>query len=292
MRILHTSDLHFGRPSRPEQVAALEAFIGAESLDAIVISGDLSQRTRRSEFERASAFVRKCEACAPTLVIPGNHDCAWWSHLLGMGDEYEMFARYREYIRSDIEPKLRIPGATIVGVNSSHGIQSFTLTRRPRDLTVVGAIRGRQWERARLGFSMAPVHDLKVLVTHHNLLRGLTSKRWGLASRAFGIVAAGNVGADVVCCGHDHEQRVEEVEAAGRRIIVSTAGTLTDRTRGGLPGAWNLIEANERQVSVAIYEWGGSGFRRAKTATYARPAAIVKAWPAHRDPTSTSPRPS
>ena len=56
----------------------------------------------------------------PTVVVPGNHDCAWWVGLLGMGDEYQMFARYREYIRSDIEPRASIAGATIVGLNSAH----------------------------------------------------------------------------------------------------------------------------------------------------------------------------
>ena len=52
---------------------------------------------------------------------------------------------------------------------------------------------------------MAPQGDLKVLVMHHNLLRGNLSNRWGLASRALGIVDASLTGADVVCCGHDHE---------------------------------------------------------------------------------------
>ena len=60
MRIVHASDLHFGRPSVAAQVEALEKFIASEPLDAVILSGDLSQRTRRREFERASAFVRHC----------------------------------------------------------------------------------------------------------------------------------------------------------------------------------------------------------------------------------------
>lgn len=270
MRILHASDLHFGRHSQADQVAALERRIDTESLDAILLTGDLSQRTRRREFQQASAFVRRCESRAPTLVIPGNHDCAWWTAFLGVGDRYEMFARYREYVRSDLEPQMRIPGATIVAVNSAHGIQPYTLTTRPRDLSVVGAVRGRQWERARVAFSLAAPSDLKILVLHHNLLPGKTSRRWGLASRAFGIVDAAHTGADLVCCGHDHEQDVEEVESARRRLVVSTSGTLTDRTRGGKPGSWNLIEADAQRVSVEIHEWSGQEFRRAKTATFAR----------------------
>jgi 3',5'-cyclic AMP phosphodiesterase CpdA len=272
IRILHCSDLHFGKPNDPEQTAALEGVIARETLDAIVISGDLSLRTRHREFELASKFVRKCESRAPTLVIPGNHDCAWWMSPMGIGDYYAMFSRYREHIRSDLEPQVKIPGATIVGLNSSHGIQRYTLTTRPRDLSVVGAVRGRQWERARLAFALAPVNDLKIVVIHHNLLKGNISRRWGLASREFGIVDAALAGADVVCCGHDHEEHVAEVGSAQRKLVVSTAGTLTNRTRGGRPGAWNLIEADEGVVRVTLYEWERAAreFRPMRKNAYSR----------------------
>jgi 3',5'-cyclic AMP phosphodiesterase CpdA len=281
MRILHVSDLHFGKPSVPAQVEALEGFVARETLGAIVISGDLSQRTRRREFERASKFVRRCETSAPTLVVPGNHDCAWWAAPMGIGDYYGMFARYREYVRMELEPQLRIAGATIVGINSAHGIQRWTITSRPRDLSVVGAVRGRQWERARKIFAISPPDDLKVVVVHHNILKGNLSRRWGLASRALGIVDAALCGADLVCCGHDHEERVEEVESARRRLVVSTAGTMTDRSRGGRPGSWNLIEFDVAKVAVHLMEWndGAKEFRRARSSTYARryepPAAEV-----------------
>ena len=150
-------DLHFGRPSIPAQVEALESYVASESLDAIVISGDLSQRTRRREFARAAQFVRRCESRASTVVVPGNHDCAWWTAPMGLGDYYGMYGRYREYIRNDLEPHVRIAGATIVGLNSAHGIQKYTITSRPRDLSVVGAVRGRQWERARVAFACSEV---------------------------------------------------------------------------------------------------------------------------------------
>ncbi len=274
MRILHVSDLHFGRSSIPAQVTALEGFMARETLDAIVISGDLSQRTRRHEFASASAFVRRCEERAPTLVVPGNHDCAWWGAVFGIGDSGAMFSRYRELIDSELQPVIQIPGATIVGINSAHGIQSYTLTMRPRDLSVVGAVLPHQWERARIAFSLAPESDLKVLVVHHNILRGKRSNRWGLATRALGVVDAASTGADVVCCGHDHEERVEEVESTQRRFVVSTAGTLTNRVRGGRPGSWNLIEREPDRLSVSLFEWNElrRDFGRARVSTWARPA--------------------
>ncbi|MGH7654583.1 MAG: metallophosphoesterase family protein, partial [Gemmatimonadaceae bacterium] len=123
LRVLHVSDLHFGRHSVAAQVEGVERLIAEEALDLIVISGDLSQRTRTREFQRADAFIKRAEARAPVMVVPGNHDTAWWTALLGMGSVNAMHTRYRQYVRDDLEPVIQIPGATIVGLNSAHGIR-------------------------------------------------------------------------------------------------------------------------------------------------------------------------
>src|SRR2546427_8358274 len=57
--------------------------------------------------------------------------------------------------------------------------------------------------------------------------------RWRQAQRR--IVASG---AEVVLCGHDHQ---EGAELLGGRVVVSTAGTLCKRTRGGRPSTFNFV---------------------------------------------------
>ena len=254
-RILHVSDLHFGAPSVPEQVAALEQVIEHGRFNAIVISGDLTQRTRRREFAQAQAFIARCEKHGPVLTIPGNHDTAWWMAPGGLGFTGAMHARYRKYIREDLEPVLRIPGITIVGLNSSHGIQPFTLTARPRDLSVIGAIKNEQWASARAAFKASPAGDLKVLVVHHNILRGRLSNRWGLTNRESGIAQAAGTGADIVLCGHDHQERIEQVRVGDRRLVVSTANTLTTRVRGDLPASFNMVSAADEAITVTPWLW-------------------------------------
>lgn len=255
IRLLHASDLHFGKPSRPEQVEALEGMFASERFDAIVISGDFSQRSRSAEFGRARAFIARAEGCAPVLAVPGNHDVAWWMAPLGIGSHRGMFTRYRRHVREDLEPVMRMPGLTLVGLNSAHGVQPYTLTRRPRDLAVVGALLRAQFDRARLEFAAAPAGDVKVLVFHHNVLRGRLSSRWGLANRAGGIAQAARTGAHLVLCGHDHEARIEQVSVSGRTFVVSTPNTLTDRVRGGAPAQVHVIEADARSVAVEPWVW-------------------------------------
>ena len=49
VQLLHLSDLHFGGLANIEQVEALEAMIPDLRPDAVVITGDMSQRARHGE---------------------------------------------------------------------------------------------------------------------------------------------------------------------------------------------------------------------------------------------------
>jgi 3',5'-cyclic AMP phosphodiesterase CpdA len=272
LRLLHVSDLHFGRSSVAAQVAGVEQLIATEPFDAIVVSGDLSQRTRTREFERAKKFLLDAARHAPVLVVPGNHDTAWWVAPLGMGSVAAMYSRYRKFVSDELEPVMRIPGATLVGLNSAHGVRSFTLTTRPRDLSVVGALRKSQWAKAKRDFDGTPPGDLKVLVFHHNLLRGEISNRWGLANRAAAIESAAATGADLVLTGHDHQAGVESLDVRGHRMVVACASTLTTRVRGGGPGSINIIDADEKTIQVSIRQWSDDAreFERVMWARYSR----------------------
>jgi 3',5'-cyclic AMP phosphodiesterase CpdA len=275
LRLLHVSDLHFGRSSVAAQVEGVERLWECEKFDAIVVSGDLSQRTRTREFERAGQFIRDARHFAPVLVVPGNHDTAWWMATLGVGSIPAMYTRYRKFVCEQLEPVLRVPGATIVGLNSAHGIRSFTLTTRPRDLSVVGALRETQWASAKREFEAAPPGDLKVLVFHHNLLRGELSNRWGLSNRARAITSAAETGADLVLCGHDHQAGIECLDVNGRRMVVSCASTLTTRVRGGGPGSINTFEVDETTIRGGTLQWNdeSKSFAGVMWARYTRSAA-------------------
>jgi len=85
-RVLHLSDLHFGTEPQAllwyDQLAADLREIGCDSLDAVVVSGDLSERAASEEFTAAASFLRYLKddfLLAPSqfIVVPGNHDLSW-----------------------------------------------------------------------------------------------------------------------------------------------------------------------------------------------------------------------
>jgi 3',5'-cyclic AMP phosphodiesterase CpdA len=253
--LLHLGDIHFGHPEVPAAVAAVERRLTERRWDLVAISGDLTQRNRHGQFVKARAFVERARASAPTVVIPGNHDVAWWWCVCGLGLKAAMYAGYQRWINAGLEPTLRAAGASVVSVNSSHGIQWYTLTTRVRDLSVVGAVRPEQWARARALLRAAPPGDLRVLMLHHNVLKGRLSNRWGLTSRAGGLDDVAATGAEVVLCGHDHEGQVEQIERAGRRCIVSQVNTISNRARGGLPVSYHEIAWDGARVRVTRQSW-------------------------------------
>jgi 3',5'-cyclic AMP phosphodiesterase CpdA len=254
--LLHCSDLHFGHPAVPEQYEAIEAMIDAQKPDVVGISGDVSQRARAGEFQRARAFIHRARvAGAEVICVPGNHDVAWWHAPLGIGNADAMYAKYRAYISGDIEPVLRIAGATFVGLNTSQGVIRETLTWNMRDISIIGHLRRDQIERARAEFEASRADDARIIVMHHNPVKGELSQRHGLKNTRAILGAFAEMRVDLVLCGHDHQEAVHYIEHTKRGTIISTAGTISNRSRGGRPSSVNSIRITPAEIEVSTMLW-------------------------------------
>lgn len=254
-RIFHVSDLHFGRSAVPEQIEAIEAMIQEGGFDVVAISGDVAQRARAGEFQRARVFIRDAERVSKVICVPGNHDVAWWRAPMAVGDHSKIYENYRRYVSPELEPVLRLPGVTFVGLATAHGITRHTLTWNMRDLSVIGYVQRSQIERARAAFAASPEGDARIIVMHHNPVKGELSQRHGLRNtrRVLGAFAELNV--DLVMCGHDHQEAVHYVEHTVKGTVVSTAGTVSSRSRGGRPSSVNIIAITPNEVQAQVYVW-------------------------------------
>ncbi len=254
--LVHLSDIHFGGLADLAQVEAVEALLPGLSPTAIIISGDHGQRARAGEFQRARAFIRYASAFAPVHVVPGNHDVQWWREpfgipLLGAA----RYRKYRRYISDDLGPVLAVDGAVICGTVSAHGLHPGSLTWNPRDVTVKGHLPASEVARAGRAFAAAAPGKVRVLVLHHNVLKGRLSRRWGLARPEAALDGIARSGADIVCCGHDHEEGIGAFERRGRRVVVSTAGTISTRSRGKRPSSFNIVRVTPTSVRVEIHRF-------------------------------------
>ena len=253
--LFHCSDVHFGHPAVPEQYEAIEALLHEKKYDVTAVSGDLTQRARAGEFQRARAFLKHAEQVSKVVVVPGNHDVKWWLSPFRLGDDRNLLRLYQQYISEDLEPVLRLPGATIVGINTCHGVIHETLTWNLRDLSVIGYVRDEQIDRAAREFAKSPPEDARVIVMHHNPVRGELSGRHGLRNTRTVLSAFERLEIDLVCCGHDHQEAVHYIEHTRGGTIISTAGTISNRQRGGRPSSVNAIQITDKQIAVETMLW-------------------------------------
>lgn len=273
VQILHVGDLHFGGVADIPQVEALERMLPDLRPDAIVIAGDVSQRSRHGEFQRARAFVNLARETAPVVVIPGNHDVQWWWRPFVPFSRDALYRKYRRYFGDDLTPTLTLPGtAVIASALTSHGVAWGSLTPRLRDIAVKGHLPKREAQRVQKIFAAAEPAMARVLVVHHNVLRGKISRRMGLARWRGAQKRIVDSGADVVLCGHDHE---EGVDLLAGKVVVSTAGTLSTRSREGRASSFSMVTIEDSAVQVTFFRWAGQGrFQPSDTAAFARTARL------------------
>ena len=200
MIILHASDLHFGKPHRPAVSEAILAFVEEQDPDAIVVSGDLTQRAKAREYRAARHFLKRL-APRPVVVTAGNHDVPLyrvWERL------FAPYRNYRRYIGDRLDSVLDLGdgdagdhcGTRFVALNSS----------APRSAIVNGRLRRKQLDFAATAFAQAPPGSLRVLVVHHNLLVPTGGDPIPVLPGASRVLElAGQWDVDLILSGHIHQ---------------------------------------------------------------------------------------
>lgn len=259
-KILHLSDLHFGRTD-PAVVAAVREIAHALDPQLIVVSGDLTQRAREHQFMAARAFLDSLRA--PTLVVPGNHDVPLYNVAARF---LRPLRRYEKYITADVQPVFVDDEIAVVGI------------RTARSLTWKGGrINRGQAERAREIFCAAAQKQVRILVTHHpfDLPQQLSAS--ALVGRAAMAMAWwGECAPDLLLAGHLHLHGAGTTVRPRQRgaAIVVQAGTATSTRVRGEQNSFNLIHVSSEAVDVDRYGLTahGNSFAPESTTRFARAA--------------------
>ncbi|EPG40870.1 metallophosphoesterase family protein [Acinetobacter colistiniresistens] len=229
--LLHLSDLHFGT-EREVCIQAIKRFCLEHQPEAVVVSGDLTQRARFKQFYACRQFLDALSI--PYLVVPGNHDIPLfhiWNRF------FSPFVRYQAFF-GRLETTLETEHFYIVGMNS---IRRRYHTR--------GHISLEQIHETDEKLNNAPPNKLK-LVTFHQpfytfpnqhgdkdcpVLAKIALKRWG------------ERGLSGLLHGHLHNVAVHDLNQIfqlgfNHPILDIHAGTATsNRLRFGLTNSFNVI---------------------------------------------------
>jgi len=249
LTLLQISDLHFGPPYREEAGEAVQRLARQLPLDAIIISGDLTQRAKREQFEAAREFLSRLPS-VPQLVIPGNHDVPLYRFFERMLTPHRL---YQQIISPELNPVLRVGKAIIAGFDSTS----------PHTAISNGRIFRRQLEMCVDLFSNAPADAIRIVVAHHPFAPApdcLRDKRVQRAVRA--MKTFGEMNVELILGGHLHRAYTGnsiDFYPAMRRdrgIQLVHCGTTTSRRgRGREMGrnSLNLIEFRKQTLTVSHF---------------------------------------
>ena len=234
-RIVHLSDLHFGR-DRPELLAPLTQAVNAIGPDLIIISGDFTQRATSEQFAGAAAFLTGFHA--RTLCVPGNHDVPLHNLFMRI---FLPWRRYRHWINSDLQPTFEDDEIVVIGVNT---VNPFAWQR--------GWFRSRALRRICAAFSNSTGARRHIVVAHHPLEHLPGEAKSLMRGAATGLRRLSECGVDAILSGHLHSWRAEpfaHVEGRSSALQVHAGTSLSDRLRGEV-NDFNVLEIEKQRLTV------------------------------------------
>lgn len=245
------------RKHSEEMLERLLADLASFRPDHVVLTGDLTQTSLRSEFERARAYLDAHLPGLSVTVLPGNHDR--WSEEAYVG-------RWFEEIFGDLStcelggsgfPFCRLLGdeAALIALDSSPYVPGVN----PAD--VKGFVSPEQLRRlAEIADDPRLRSRLLVVVLHHHLRLSEEDERAAdpkdptpLINAAAVIDALREANVGLVLHGHRHKQMRLDLRLGGRRVPVLC------------PGSATRVDARpDRTGRYGLYRLGADGLRDAR----------------------------
>lgn len=232
MRIIHISDLHFGM----YQDHIREIFLAEIALlkpEIIIISGDLTQRAKKHQFELLQSFLQ----CLPgiVLVVPGNHDIPLYNLFRRI---FYPFHAYKKYIAKRFNAQFSEDSLAILGVNS---VDPYQIKDGQLSSKIIKKIK--QYFRVEQ-------KAVNILFFHHNFdhIEGL-HKPLENETQFLSYLRSSNI--DIVCTGHLHFAHVSLIRKNNMKpCLILHAGTLLcTRSRDAL-NSYFVIDLEGEQCSI------------------------------------------
>jgi len=227
-RLFHISDVHFGVEDRAA-LSAVAAAVARERPDAVVCTGDVTQRAKHREYAEAAEWF--AELGVPIWLDPGNHDMPYYNMVERFIDPYRRYHQLKRKVASDFasDDVVLVPLKTTVRAQRRFPWSDGVVTR--------GA----------LGDTLERLSELRddprtiIVTAHHPLLGphddGPNPTIGG--DRAFAAISA--AGADAVISGHVHRPFDETRHRGDYCARMIGAGTLSMRLRHDEPASYHVL---------------------------------------------------
>lgn len=246
-RIVHISDLHFGN-NDPALLSPLRKAI--ESIDPhfLVISGDLVEHASNGEFEQAQDFLLTLPK--PQMVVPGNHDLAFYNFFQRA---FVGLATYKKYITDNLQPEYQDDEIAILGANTS---RVWPIRG--------GSLSSLQLEQLTKDFAAISEEKVRILVTHHPFDLPEDQGRRLIVGHARRSITRLAPLVDIMMAGHIHlsstGSTATHYKTEGHAMTFVQAGTAVSNRDKGETNSFNSLRVTSvkeggKAVTVDRFTW-------------------------------------
>jgi 3',5'-cyclic AMP phosphodiesterase CpdA len=244
-KLIHLSDLHFGRIDKRRVQPLLDAIKNIKP-DLVVISGDLTQRATKEEFMEAKKFIEDIKF--PTFIVPGNHDISLYNIFTRM---FAPFRNYKKYISNDLDPLYVDKEIALIGINS---VNRFNLTSgriSKKQIKEIGAhIKGLNPALIKIAVCHHPFDIPPVTKEHPHIHKVVARSKMAIKNLAQHKV-------DIFLSGHLHVHYITDTtiryKIKGYKGLLIQAGTAISNRERGEPVSFNVLNIDGNNLTIDHY---------------------------------------
>jgi len=238
--LFHISDVHFGIENRSALEVVAQA-ICHEQPDALVCTGDVTQRAKHSEYAAAAEWFGQFDV--PVWLDPGNHDMPYGNLIERFSTPYQRFGRLREAVAQpcfETDDCVLIPLKTTVRAQARWPWSDGVVTQKALNATLETLNDLKGDKRTRIVTAHHPLHGPKPdgpsdTIGGNDAFRRLT-----------------DCGMDAIMTGHIHKPFNEWRSGDERQAQVIGAGTLSKRLRHGAPPSYNVLTSVKGAAQIRV----------------------------------------
>lgn len=263
VQLMQVSDTHFGA-ERPTVCDALRRLARAQRPQLLLLSGDITQRARGTQFAAARRFVDSLDIPL-RMTLPGNHDIPLFNLPARLIAPH---AGYRRAFGRAHDAVIDIAGLRLIGLDSTRRWRHVDGELSPAQI----ALTARRIREAAAG-------TVRIVALHHPLAVARDSERHNRVRGHEAALAAWlEAGVDLVLGGHIHLPSVRRLEYGGHTAWSALAGTaVSRRTRRDAGNSVNLVRTcargGVRTCTVERWDYRSDGDRFELAALSALPLA-------------------
>ena len=226
--LFHVSDTHFGVEDRAA-MAWFEEAVHREGPDAVVCTGDLTQRATHGQYSAAAEWFASLDV--PVMLQPGNHDMPYYNLWERFRRPYARFGSLEAAVGAelDLAHALIVPFDTNVPAQMRWPWSDGVVTRSKLDAALARLEQLREDPRP------------KIVACHHPLLPERDGMKNPTIRGELAFTELAAAGATAVLTGHVHFPFDQTRSRGNLALRMVGAGTLSTRLRKGAPPSYNVV---------------------------------------------------